>query len=167
MENRLLNLIDSNAEAKEKVAANNYSKENLLNIILSYIPDYTEKELISDIENIKKANAVAHESELNFKQLEKVAATRGDVENRLLNLIDSNAEAKAKVSANSSSKEDLLEIISSYIPDYSEEELISDAKNIKKTNTVAYEGELDLEQLAKVAGGQGIFFADFMKNMFG
>jgi hypothetical protein len=87
--------------------------------------------------------------------------------NRLTDLINSNPEAKEKIKNNSNSQESVLAAIQDFIPDYTDEELVSNINDIQKSKQVIEEGELDLDQLEKVAGGQGSFLDDWIRNLLG
>jgi len=70
--------------------------------------------------------------------------------NRLVSLVTENSEAAEKLGT-LNTKEAILAAVRTYISDYTEEELVNDIQVIQQVQ--AKEGELDLEQLAEVAGG--------------
>jgi hypothetical protein len=69
MENRLLKLLKKDKTAMKKFI-NIKSKEEALKVAKEYISDYTEAELLDDIQNFQASQA--GESSLDEKDLEKV-----------------------------------------------------------------------------------------------
>jgi secreted Zn-dependent insulinase-like peptidase len=70
MANRLLKLFEEDQKAIEKVSKLN-SKEEVLKFFQNKIPNYSEQDLLADVEEIKALQKSS--TELDMEQLEKVA----------------------------------------------------------------------------------------------